>query len=65
MTWINEDNLPHAATSGNQQSGPTGESDSGTIMAQEKFTHILNKEGVYEYYCTIHPYMTGKVTVTK
>lgn len=65
VTWINNDNLPHTATSGSQQTGPTGEFDSGIIMAQGTFTHTFEKEGVYQYYCTIHPYMTAQVTVTK
>jgi FtsP/CotA-like multicopper oxidase with cupredoxin domain len=65
VTWINKDNLPHTATSGSQQTGPSGEFDSGIIMAQGMFTHTFEKEGVYQYYCTIHPYMTAQVTVTK
>jgi plastocyanin len=63
VTWINNDNLPHTATSGNQEIGPTGEFDSGIVNSKDSFTYTFEKEGEYEYYCIIHPWMTGKVTV--
>jgi plastocyanin len=57
VTWVNEDAAPHDAT------------DDDKVWA----TEILNKgqsgsvrfdeAGVYEYHCSIHPYMKGRVTV--
>lgn len=63
VTWLNDDTLPHTATSGNQQTGPTGDFDSGIINGGASFTHTFDKEGEYNYYCVIHPWMVSMVTV--
>lgn len=64
VSWINDDNLPHTVTSGNLETGPTGEFDSSIINSQGEFDHTFEKQGVYGYYCTIHPWMVGQVIVS-
>ncbi|MEE2060004.1 plastocyanin/azurin family copper-binding protein [Rhodococcus artemisiae] len=39
-----------------------GEFDSG-ITGEGTFSHTFDRPGVYSYICSIHPYMTGTVTV--
>ena len=65
VTWINnDDNMPHTVTSGNSDAGPTGVFDSGIIIGDGSlFKHTFDKKGEYEYYCTLHPWMTSKITV--
>jgi plastocyanin len=65
VTWENDDSAPHTVTSGTVQSNrpsPDGSFDSGIMNAGDSFPFIFDKAGEYPYYCTIHPWMTGKVT---
>jgi nitrite reductase (NO-forming) len=65
VTWTNnEANMPHTVTSGNAGEGPTGIFDSGIMMGDgSSYKHTFDKEGEYEYYCTLHPWMVAKITV--
>jgi plastocyanin len=63
LTWTNDDTLPHTVTSGNADTGPSGEFDSGIVMAAGSFTHTFDKPGTFDYYCALHPYMRGQVIV--
>ena len=46
----------------NNRPTPDGSFDSGIINPGDSFPFVFNKAGEYPYYCTIHPFMTGKVT---
>jgi FtsP/CotA-like multicopper oxidase with cupredoxin domain len=63
VTWTNDDTLPHTVTSGNADTGPSGEFDSGIIMGAGSFTHTFDKAGTFHYYCALHPYMIGQMIV--
>jgi nitrite reductase (NO-forming) len=63
ITWTNDDTLPHTVTSGNADTGPSGEFDSGIVMGAGSFTHTFDKPGTFDYYCALHPYMRGQVIV--
>lgn len=68
ITWINNDSVPHTATSGNPESGeaPTGAVfDTGIIGPRQSSKEIaINADaGTYDYYCTLHPYMKGQLTI--
>ena len=62
IEWTNKDNVPHTVTS-LADDGKTF--DSKTIKSNATF--ILDamtlKESQYDYFCTLHPYMKGKITV--
>jgi plastocyanin len=55
VTWINQDSVPHTATGSKFDSGYMG------IGATFKFT--FNEAGTFDYICTFHPFMKGKVIV--
>jgi len=65
VTWVNDDTAPHTVTSGiveNNRPTPDGSFDSGIINPGDSFPFVFDKASEYPYYCTIHPFMTGKVT---
>jgi plastocyanin len=67
VTWNNDDSAPHTVTSGTVQNNrptPDGKFDSGIMNAGDSFPFVFDKAGEYPYYCTIHPWMTGKVTAS-
>ena len=71
VTWINSDgSIPHTVTAG----WPDGESigldypggngfDSDFMSGGVEFEHTFNVPGEYDYYCQLHPWMIGSVTV--
>lgn len=55
ITWINQDSVKHTAT---------GDSfDSGLLGKGESFTQTFDEVGTFDYICTPHPYMKGKIHV--
>nr|WP_294806309.1 multicopper oxidase domain-containing protein [uncultured Nitrososphaera sp.] len=63
VTWVNDDSVPHTATTGTPESGPSGQFDTGIISPGSKATISVESLGHYPYYCTLHPYMTGVLEV--
>jgi plastocyanin len=63
IVWTNKDVAAHTVTSGNPSAGPSGAFDSGLIKAGNTFEYKFNSAGTTEYFCSIHPWMTGKVKV--
>jgi plastocyanin len=59
VTWTNHDQAPHTVTT---TSGPASFASSN-LNQGDTFSYTFTKAGVYHYYCTIHPNMTGMVTV--
>ena len=62
VTWVNEDSAFHSVTSGFYDS-PTELFDSGHLDPFESFTFTFDEVGDYDYFCTLHPWMKGQVTV--
>ncbi|CDI05879.1 Protease inhibitor Kazal-type (fragment) [Candidatus Nitrosotenuis uzonensis] len=64
VTWTNDDTAAHTVTSGNiNAGGPDGVFDSSIFMAGKTFEHTFDEAGEYDYFCIVHPWMTGKVIV--
>ena len=63
VTWKNNDSAAHTVTSGSQSEGPDGNFDSSLFMSGTTFSHTFDKPGEYNYFCMVHPWMTGKVKV--
>jgi len=64
ISWTNQDTSSHTITSGDFTTGPSGQFDSGLLNTGATFTHQFTAPGVYTYYCTIFPFMSGVVNVT-
>ncbi|HXG74837.1 MAG TPA: plastocyanin/azurin family copper-binding protein [Candidatus Nitrosotenuis sp.] len=62
VTWTNDDTAAHTVTSGANVT-PDGIFDSGLFMAGKSFSHTFDTPGQYPYYCLVHPWMSGTVTV--
>ena len=62
VTWSNDDNAAHTVTSG-IPGGSDGIFDSGMLMSGNTFSVILDESGEYPYYCMVHPWMTGNISV--
>jgi plastocyanin len=59
VTWINHDDVPHTATS----STKPRVFDSGTLDTDQRFSHVFATPGTYDYFCAVHPKMTGRIIV--
>ena len=65
ITWYNNDTVSHIVASGNPFDNETGTIfDSGLIKSGETFSFKFINAGTYSYFCQVHPWMTGMVTVT-
>lgn len=62
VIWINEDSAFHSVTSGFYDD-PSDLFDSGHLDPFQSFSFVFEEIGVYDYYCTLHPWMYGKVIV--
>lgn len=63
VTWTNGDAEPHTVTSGSPRLEHDGLFDSGIMAPGESFSRDFRAEGDYQYYCLIHPWREGMVTV--
>lgn len=63
VVWSNDDSAAHTVTSGNPSEGPSGTFDSSMISPGKTFEYKFEAAGTTEYFCQVHPWMTGKVTV--
>ena len=63
VIWSNDDSAAHTVTSGTSTGGPDGIFDSSLFMADTTFSYTFDKAGEYNYFCMVHPWMTGKIQV--
>ena len=63
VTWNNDDSAAHTVTSGSVDAGLTGIFDSGLFMSGSTFEFTFDEPGKYDYFCMVHPWMTGIVNV--
>jgi len=63
VTWSNDDSAAHTVTSGTPTGGPDGTFDSSLFMADTTFSYTFDNAGEYNYFCMVHPWMTGKIQV--
>jgi len=68
VTWENPDAAGHTTTSRVVSEQGIGgiiglEWDSGLMLKGKSFSHTFNDPGIYDYFCTVHPWMEGQVIV--
>ncbi|MEX0656070.1 MAG: plastocyanin/azurin family copper-binding protein [Nitrosopumilaceae archaeon] len=66
ITWTNMDNVVHTVTSGNLNTDPDSIGnlfDSSLISSKRGFSHTFTRAGTFDYFCMVHPWMTGQVIV--
>jgi len=59
VTWTNKDSAPHTVTETDDKTGPS----SGNLNNSDSYSFTFTKPGIYHYSCSVHPNMTGTVTV--
>ena len=57
VTWTNEDDIPHTVVA-NQKAFK-----SKVLDTDDKYTFTFTTAGTYDYFCSLHPHMTGTVVV--
>jgi plastocyanin len=60
VTWINRDEEPHTIVSVGKQF-----KKSTALDTDQEFTITVGTPGTYEYFCSVHPKMTGTIVVEK
>jgi plastocyanin len=57
VVWENKDDIPHTVVAVDRTFR------SPALDTDDKFRFTFNKEGTFEYFCSLHPNMTAKVVV--
>jgi amicyanin len=57
VTWVNDDDIPHLV------SEKDGKFRSSALDTNETFSQTFKDAGTIEYFCVLHPHMTGKIVV--
>jgi plastocyanin len=57
VVWVNGDDVPHTVRS------TADRFRSEALDTDDKFECVFSEPGTYDYYCGVHPHMTGKVIV--
>jgi plastocyanin len=57
VTWTNDDGAPHGLEYNDGAKGVD------PLLPGSNFTRRFDQPGTYEYNCSVHPYMTGRVVV--
>jgi plastocyanin len=57
VTWKNEDDMVHVVKEQN------GAFTSDALDTGDSFSHTFSQVGTVDYFCAIHPHMTGRIVV--
>lgn len=60
ITWINRDEEPHTVVSVGKKF-----QKSSALDTDQEFSITAGVPGTYEYFCSVHPKMTGTIVVEK
>jgi plastocyanin len=56
VTWTNRDDIPHTIVS-------AGKFRSKALDTDNSFSFTFTSAGDYQYFCSLHPHMTGTIKV--
>jgi amicyanin len=57
VTWTNGDDIPHTVASSAKAF------KSKVLDTEDRFSFTFTTPGSYEYFCSLHPHMTGTIVV--
>ncbi len=58
VTWTNKDDIPHGIASANDAFAR-----SKALDTDDSYSFIFAAPGTYQYFCYLHPHMTGTIVV--
>jgi YVTN family beta-propeller protein len=58
VTWSNDDGAAHTVTF------KDGSAGAKSLSPGQTFSRVFDRAGTYEYFCSFHPFMTGRVVVS-
>jgi plastocyanin len=59
VTWLNADDIPHTIAANDRSFR------SKALDTDDHFSFTFTAPGDYDYFCSLHPHMTGRIVVTK
>lgn len=60
VTWTNNDDVPHVIVSPQGRFRP-----SPVLDTNQHYSVLLREAGTYDYFCSVHPVMTGQIVVSR
>jgi amicyanin len=57
VTWTNQDDIPHTVVATDKAF------KSSALDTDDSYSFTFATVGTYEYFCSLHPHMTGKIEV--
>ena len=63
VVWQNDDTDGHTVQSQDEVGKPSGLFNSNVLQTSDTFEHKFTDTGEYHYYCTLHPWRVGVITV--
>jgi plastocyanin len=63
VIWVNDDSVPHTVQSQNDKGEVIGLFNSAPLQTGETFEYTFDEAGLYNYYCSFHPWRVGIITV--
>jgi plastocyanin len=57
VVWTNDDDIPHTVVDADHKW------KSSALDTGDKFSHTFTEPGTFDYFCSLHPHMTGKIIV--
>ena len=63
VTWVNEDSVPHTIQSQDEYGKVIALFNSAPLNTGDRFEFTFEESGIYNYFCSFHPWRVGVVTV--
>ena len=63
VVWVNDDVVGHTVQSSDGEGNVIGLFNSPVLNTGDRFPYTFEEPGVYNYFCTLHPWRVGVITV--
>jgi plastocyanin len=63
VEWLNEDNVGHTIQSQDEVGNVIPVFNSDVLQTGDVFSYKFDESGVYNYFCTLHPWRVGVINV--